>query len=190
MKKSALVTLLIGAVVCSISVNAQQKIGHISLDSLVRAMPEMDSATKGYSTYQQKLQSEDESMQKEFMQKQQDYQQNKATYTAAKIQLVEQELKDMYQRIQGYEQQAQASLQPVHDSLIRPVIAKAKAAISAVAKENGYKYILDASQNSLSVLYYEESDDVYALVAKKLGLKPKSAQAPMPKGPAPMPKGK
>jgi outer membrane protein len=180
MKKIARVTLLIGAVICSLSVNAQ-KIGHVSLDSLLKGMPESDSAKKSYSTYAQQLEMTLESFGKEYQQKEQDLQQNGATYTGIILQSKKQELADMGQRIQAFQQQAQVSLQHFGDSIQRPVIAKAKSAISSVAKENGYKYIFDTSAGY--VLYFEDADDVYALVAKKLGLKLRAASTPnMPKG--------
>lgn len=179
MNKLTRITLVIGAALCTLSVNAQ-KIGHISLDSLLKAMPESDSAKKQYSVYAQQLESTLENFQKEFQQKYQDYQTNQGNYTGIVKQSKEQELSDMNQRIQSFQQQAQVSLQHYGDSIQRPVIAKAKAAVSAVAKENGYKYVLDTSQGF--VVYYEDTDDLFALVSKKLGLKPKSPAAPAPKG--------
>ncbi|MGP8217012.1 MAG: OmpH family outer membrane protein [Bacteroidia bacterium] len=180
MKKIASITLLIAAVICSMSVSAQ-KIGHVSLDSLLKGMPESDSAKKAYGIYAQQLETTLETFQKEFQQKYQEYQQNEASYTGLVKQTKEQELTEMNQRIQAFQQQAQTSLQHFGDSIQKPVIAKAKNAVSAVAKENGYKYVLDTSQGF--VLYFEDSDDLYALVAKKLGLKPKAATVPStPKG--------
>lgn len=178
MKKIATLTLLIGAIICSLSVNAQ-KIAHISLDSLLKSMPESDSAKVAYTNYASQLENTLNSLQKEFQQKYQEYQQNQANWTGLVKQTKEQELNDLNQRIQAFQTQAQTSLQKYGDSIQQPVIAKAKAAISAVAKENGYKYVLDTSQGI--VLYYEQGDDIFALVSKKLGLKPKSASAPAPK---------
>jgi outer membrane protein len=43
-----------------------------------------------------------------------------------------------------------------------------KKSVEEVAKENGYKYVIDSSQGTL--LYSEPADDVMPLVKKKLGL--------------------
>ena len=51
---------------------------------------------------------------------------------------------------------------------LKPYYAKAKKAIDAVAKENGYRYALDTSTGL--VLYSEPSDDIIGLVIKKLGI--------------------
>jgi outer membrane protein len=179
MKKIAIITFLFGAMICSLQATAQ-KYGHVSLDSVLKAMPESDSAKKQYAAYAGQLQSTFESFQKEYQQKLNDYQTNQATYTGIVKQSKEQELQDLGQRIQAFQQQAQTSLQHMGDSIQRPVIAKAKNAINAVAKENGYKYIFDTSQGF--VLYADDADDVYAMVIKKLGVKPKAPGAAMPKG--------
>ena len=51
----------------------------------------------------------------------------------------------------------------------KPIIDRAKKAISDVAAEGGYTYILDSG--TAAVLYSQDSDDIMPLVKKKLGLK-------------------
>lgn len=170
MKKTIATTLLLGLTMVT-AVNAQ-KVGHIALDSLLKNMPESDSARKVGQSYYQQLENTIEAMQKELQQKYQDYQKDQATYTELVKQTKQQELNDLNQRIQAFQGQAQTSLQKFNDSITRPIINKAKNAIKAVATEHGFKYILDTSSGV--VLYSEEGDDVYALVADKLGVKPKA----------------
>ena len=81
----------------------------------------------------------------------------------------EQELSELQQRIQSYQQNAQKTLQEKEAELLQPIIDRAKKAISDVAKENGYTYIFDSSAGTL--LYQQDSDDIMSLVKKKLGLK-------------------
>jgi outer membrane protein len=57
-----------------------------------------------------------------------------------------------------------------YTELSKPIQEKAKKAIDAVAKEGGYKYILDTSSGV--VLFHEPSDDVLMLVKKKLDTMP------------------
>ncbi len=172
MKKKVILSLLIGTFCLSASSFAQKKIGHISLDSLLKAMPQSDSARKTGQNYYQQLASTIQSMQNELQQKYKEYQDNQASYTELIKQTKQQELQDLNQRIQNFQQQAQSSLQKFNDSITRPIIDMAKKAIKEVAKEKGYEYILDTSSGV--VLYFEDGDDVYAMVADKLGLKPKS----------------
>ena len=176
MRKIATLTLIFGAIIFSVQTQAQ-KIRHVSLDSVIKAMPESDSAKKQYSNYAGQLQAQFQSFQDEFQKKYNDYMANQASYTGIIKQTKQKELQDMQERIQEFQQTAQLSLQKFGDSIQKPVIIKAKAAISAVAKEGQYKYILDTGAASF-VLYSEEGDDVYDAVIKKLGIKAKAVTAP------------
>ena len=73
----------------------------------------------------------------------------------------EQELLDLRQRIETYQQNAQQKLQEKEKELLQPIIDRAKQAIADVAKENGYTYIFDTSAGTL--LYQQESDDIFSL---------------------------
>ena len=63
-------------------------------------------------------------------------------------------------------------------NVIVPTV-KATIAIDLVAKENGYKYVLDTSSGN--VLYTEPADDILPLVKKKLETLP-AAQIPGAQG--------
>lgn len=175
MKKAICIGLFMGAICLSTSTFAQKKIGHINLDSLLKEIPQSDSARKVGQNYYQQLSSTIQSMQNELQQKYKEYQDNQNNYTELIKQTKQQELQDLQQRIQSFQQQAQTSLQKFNDSLTRPIINMAKNAIKEIAKDKGYEYILDTSSGV--VLYFEDSDDVYTLVADKLGLKPKSSSS-------------
>lgn len=169
MKKAIKTLVVAGFSIIACSAGAQ-KLAHINFDSLVRAMPEEDSAKKIGQAHYQLLESEMEAMQKEAQEKADDYRKNQATYTELLKETKQQEIQDMAQRIQAFQTSAQTDLQHFSDSLTRPIIAKAKNAVSEVAKEHHYNYVFDTSSGV--VLYFENSDDIYALVAEKLGLKP------------------
>jgi outer membrane protein len=136
-------------------------------------MPESDSARKVGQNHYQMLEAEIESMQKEYQQKVQDYQAHEKTYTDLIKNTKQQEIQDIGQRIQGFQSSAQSDLQRFNDSITRPIINKAKAAVSSVAKEHHYNYVFDTSSGI--VLYSEDTDDIFGLVADKLGIKPKKA---------------
>ena len=108
-------------------------------------------------------------MQEELQAKYNDYQERKAQMTELIRSTKEQEIRDLDQRIQTYQQNAQQKLREKEAELLQPIIDRAKQAISDVAKENGYTYIFDTSAGTL--LYQQDSDDILALVKKKLGLK-------------------
>jgi outer membrane protein len=168
MKKTISTLVIAGFSIFAFSASAQ-KLAHINLDSLLRSMPESDSARKVGQGHYQMLESEVESMQKEYQEKVQDYQAHQSTYTELIKNTKQQEIQDMGQRIQAFQTSAQSDLQRFNDSITKPIITKAKSAVTSVAKEHNYNYVFDTSSGV--VLYSENSDDIYDMVAKKLGLK-------------------
>jgi outer membrane protein len=78
------------------------------------------------------------------------------------------ELIKLYQRVQGWQNEAQELYQAEAQKKIVPIRNKALDAIKAVAKENGYGYVFDNAQGSL--LIAPPGDDLLPLVKKKLGI--------------------
>ena len=79
------------------------------------------------------------------------------------------ELQDLESRIKTFESSAQEDFQNKQEETLTPIIDRAKAAISEVAKELGYTYVFDTSLGVL--LYQEESDNIFEAVKKKIGIK-------------------
>ncbi len=170
MKKTINILLIAGSTFFAFSANAQ-KLAHINLDSLLKSMPESDSARKVGQAHYLMLENEVESMQKEYQEKVQDYQAHQAGYTELIKNNKQQAISDMGQRIQAFQQSAQQDLSKFQDSITKPIITKAKNAVAKVAQQHQYKYVFDTSSGV--VVYFEDSDDLYPLVAEYLGLKPK-----------------
>lgn len=170
MKKS-LILLFAAMLAFSASAFAQKtvKLGHINSSDLMQIMPGKDSAQAAFEAEVKILEGELKAMQDELEKKLNDYQERKSQMTELIRSTKEQELNDLNQRIQIYQQNAQKKLQEKEAELLQPIIDRAKQAISDVAKENGYTYIFDTSAGA--VLYQQDSDDIFNLVKKKLGLK-------------------
>lgn len=170
MKKS-LILLFAAMLAFSASAFAQKtvKLGHINSSDLMQIMPGKDSAQAAFEAEVKILEGELKAMQDELEKKLADYQSRKDQMTELIRTTKEQELNDLSQRIQIYQQNAQKKLQEKEAELLQPIIDRAKQAISDVAKENGYTYIFDTSAGA--VLYQQDSDDILNLVKKKLGLK-------------------
>ena len=95
----------------------------------------------------------------------------------------EQELNELGQKIQTFEQVANQDIQQQQQKLMAPIYEKINTAIKAVGDENGYTYILEDSQ----VIYKNPTaNDVTPLVKAKLNLKdapatPATTPAPVKK---------
>jgi outer membrane protein len=147
-----------------------QKVAHLSLDSLINKMPETKSAKDAIDKFRKDLETESINMQTEFESKVKDFQEKETTLSESVKQTKISELQQLQGRLEEFKNQAYAEIQKKYGELTAPLVAKAKKGIEAVAKENGYKYVLDTSAGN--VLFSEESDDIFSLVLKKLETMP------------------
>ena len=145
------------------------KLGHINSNDLMQIMPGRDTAQAQLQKEVEDLQAEMESMKKEYETRVNDYIAKKDQLSELIRKTKESDLQAMAARIEEWQQNAQTLLQERQEALLKPIVDRAKAAIEAVGKENGYTYILDSGVGT--VLYSQDSDDIMPLVKKKLGLK-------------------
>ncbi len=183
MKKTIKNAMFIIATVVVGSVSAQ-KIGHVAMDSLVASMPETKKAQDIAQDYLKNLEKEVSTMQAEAQAKYNDYLTNEATYSELLKKTKQEELQTLQERIEQFKQSAQQDYQKKYAELSKPIYDKAYKAVETVAKEGGYKYIMDSSAGFL--IYKEASDDVLAIVKKKLATMP-AATLPEAKGTTPGP---
>ncbi len=169
MKKIVTVLVVVmGLVMAGNSTKAQGKIGYVSLQELVPSMPEYKKADTAMNDFQTALGQNFDDMRKEF--NEQDSMLNSkdtSKYTKAQLELKRKNLGELYQKLQGWQQTAQQMSQQKQQELLAPITKKATDAIQAVAKENGYTYILTKEQ----LLVSPPADDILPLVKKKLGIK-------------------
>jgi len=163
-----IVVVVMGLVLAGNSTKAQGKIGYISLQELIPAMPEYKKADTALNDYQNALAQNFEDMKKEYMEKD-SLLNSKDTlkYTKAQLELKKREISDMVIKLQGWQQQAQQLYQQKQQELIQPIQKKAVEAVQTVAKENGYGYVLTKE----ALLSSPPADDLLPLVKKKLGIK-------------------
>ena len=158
--------LLVAA--ASINLASAQKIAHLSLDSLVSLMPETKTATEAAQDYLKGLNEESVAMQTEFENKYKDYLEKEPGMSELLKRNKQEDLQQLQNRIQEFQRQAEQDYRKKQAELTAPILEKAKKGIEAVAKENGYKYVMDTSNQNTTVLYCEPSDDILAAVKKKL----------------------
>ena len=158
------------AFVCSaMGVSAQVKLGHIETQKLIQAMPEMAKARETMEAKQSEIERELTNMQEQFKAKFEEYSKNGKTMSDVIRAAKEQELQELQQRIQSFQQIAMENLEKTQAELMQPIMEKAMNAIKEVGKENGFTYIFDLSQGG--ILYFaDQTEDVLPLVKRKLGL--------------------
>jgi len=144
------------------------KFGHINSAELLSLMPERKVAAAKMDTMTKEIQKQMEDMMAEYRSKQDGLEKGRSTFSTLVLKDKEDELAGLGQRIQNFQQQAKTTLEQKEQEFTEPIVTKAKKAIEQVAKENGYTYVFDTSSGSL--LFWEESDNIIALVKKKLAL--------------------
>jgi outer membrane protein len=169
--KKGLIVALVALLAFSGSAMAQKniKLGHINSNELMQIMPGRDSAQAALQKEVEALQAELETMNKEFETKYNDYVAKRDQLSELIRKTKESDLQNMRARIEESQTNAQKLLEERQEALLKPIVDRAKKAIEEVGKENGYTYIFDSGIGT--VLYSQDSDDIFPLVMKKLGLK-------------------
>lgn len=158
-------------------VNAQAKkasaatVGHINLDSLYNIYPAYNAAMDTAEAYYNQLIRDLTIMQMEYTRKANELDSLSKVLSPFQKQQRERDLQILGQRIQEYQQSAQEDFTKKQTALLTPVFNSIQKAVKEVAIERGYKYILDSSKSTGIVLYAADSEDVFAAVKAKLGIK-------------------
>ena len=166
LKKFALIML------CALPIGlfAQEKLGHVNSQEIIKLMPELASVEKTIDELGAQWEGELLKMREEYNVKIKDYQEKQKDMADGIKQVRQSEIQEMEQRIATFQQTAYTDLQKKQQELVNPVIEKVRKAITDVATENKFTYIFDMS--SQFILYTApNSNDITALVKKKLGLK-------------------
>ena len=171
MKKVSVFVVLLAVVFLGFNASAQtkSKYAHVNSNDLMQVMPGMDTARTAIENHAKQLEDEMKAMYAEYERKVTDFQEKQGTMSQSLQQVKMKEIQDLQARIQSFEEQAQLDLQAKQEELLKPLVDRAKDAISAVAKENGYSYVFDSGLGV--ILYSEETDNILELVKKKIGIK-------------------
>ncbi|MFC2111114.1 OmpH family outer membrane protein [Bacteroidota bacterium] len=170
MKNIQKILLIVLFISFTVGVNAQTKpkFGHIDSQELLKLMPGKDSAKTVIDEFRKELEAQLLDMNKEYELKVNTYVSERDNLTPLIKQIREQEIQDLQARIEKFQTDATTLFQEKEESLLQPIIDKAKEAIEKVAKANKYTYVFDSGVGFL--LYKEDSDDILPLVKKELGI--------------------
>ena len=170
--KQFLTVLLISAGIFGFSTAANaQKIGYISADEVIQLMPEAASVQTELDQYQRSLYQNAQDKQTELNEAVAKFYKDSATMSPSLKEVKRTDLQKQYQDIAGADQKIQNQFEQKRQELSVPIQKKLQAAIEEVAKENGYTYILPRE----ALIVMPPTNDIGALVKKKLGLKETAA---------------
>lgn len=166
MKKLVAMVLLL-APVCVFA----QKFGHIDSGSIIQLMPEYTQAQNELQTLQKQYQDEFNYLQEELTKKNDDYQAQASTLPDNIKQRREQELEELYAKMQQFAQDSQMNLEKASREKMNDITTKVLKAIQSVGDEGGYTCIFDSADGVIPYISTTATTDVTEQVKSKLGVK-------------------
>ena len=164
---------LILCAICAIcgftTANAQAKFGHVNTQEIIQAMPEYTAAKTEIDKLTAQYEADLKSMQDELQKKAEAFDKEQATLPDNIKQRRNQELQDMYTKIQQSFQDNQQALQKASGEKMQAIQTKVLDAIKSVGSAGNFTYIVE--MGSLPYISTTLSTDVTAQVKAKLGLK-------------------
>ena len=159
--------------ICSFTAASAQsapKFGHVNTQEIIQAMPEFTAAHTEIEKLTQQYEADLKSMQEELQKKAEAFEKEEATLPENIKTRRNQELQDLYQRIQQTYQDNQQALGKAQQEKMQVIQTKVLDAIKAVGQEGGYVYIMDTTAG-IPFISTTLSTDVTASIKAKLGLK-------------------
>ena len=154
-----------------------QKIGFISADEVIQLMPEAATVQTELDQYQRSLYQNAQDKQNALNEAIQKFVKDSATMSASLKEVKRSDLQKQSQELAGEQQRIQNDFEQKRQELSIPIQKKLQTAIEAVAKENGYTYVMPKE----ALIVMPPTNDIGPLVIKKLGLKESAAPATAPK---------
>src|SRR5215216_5804703 len=118
MKYLLVLFIALSGVIAATEVKAQAKIGYISLQELIVAMPEYKAAEKDMGDYQQALAEQGNDYQKTFMLKDSIFKADSTKWTQAMKDIKRKEINEMYLRWANFNQEAQKLIEKREQDLL------------------------------------------------------------------------
>lgn len=150
---------------------AQIRFGYISYSEVCQQMPQYAQAQQQLADLKSKYEQEAVRGEEEFQRKYSDFLQGQKDFPANILQKRQAELQEVMERGIAFRKEAQELLTSAERDLMQDVYRQFNAAISAVAAERGYAFVLNTDGNAVPYLNPEMGEDISNLVRVRLGIK-------------------
>lgn len=147
-----------------------QKFAHFNTADIIPSMKEYTAAQEELQNMEKQYQDDLKLMQDELQKKSEEYQKEQANLLENVRARREQELNDLYNRLQQSFQDNQAALQKAEAEKMNTIREKVLAAIKKIGEEGGYVYIVDTSSGVIPFVSTTLSTDITDQVKKELGI--------------------
>lgn len=162
--------LLVGLFMVTGFMAQAQKFGYVNSQELISELPAVKEANAEIETLKGQMQKKGQNMIAALENKVKELQGKESRGELSRVQ-IEQEsatLQAEQQKIAEFEQTSQQQIYKKSEELLAPIQKRIQDAIDAVAAEQGYTYVFDASLGIL--LYADPAADITPVVKAKLGM--------------------
>ncbi|MFT4685864.1 MAG: outer membrane protein [Bdellovibrionota bacterium] len=154
---------------CAVSSALAQKYGHVNFGNLLSQMDDVKTAQAGLQAYEKEQIAIGEKLVAEFKKAYDEAEAKVNNLTPKELKTIQAKLEKDQIAIQGFEQQMGRNVELKRQKLLGPIIKKAKEAVSAVAKAQGYQLVFDSSIFG-TIMFAEDATDLLAMVKARLGI--------------------
>jgi outer membrane protein len=168
MRNLILLTILMLFVV---GLSAQCKVAHVDIPKIYDNVPEVKAVKDSLAVKQDLLEAKGAAMLDEYNTLRANYEKRRTNMSEADRTKKEAELADKEQQIMAFRENGQSMLEQTSKRMLKPVKERVEKAISDVAAEQGYDYVLDSTEDVIR--FANPTLDITNLVLKKMGITPK-----------------
>lgn len=149
---------------------AQVKFGYIAYNSVCVEMPQYTEAQRQLADLKAKFDAEAQRGETEFQRKFSEFLQGQKDFPANILQKRQAELQDLMERSVAFRNEAQQLLKDSEQKILQDVYKKLNDAISEVALERGYFFVLNTDNNAAPFINTVVGEDATDYVRYKLGI--------------------
>lgn len=160
-------SLLFIAFIFSFQLLAQSKVGTIDVEYILSKMPELVQVGVDVKTYSDEL---DNLLQVKYTKYQvliNVYQENETGYTDADKKTKKDEIIDLENEMQQFQQNSSTLIQIRQNELLRPLYMKIREALNVVSNEEKFTQVFTVDN---TIVYLDTNFDITITVMKKIGL--------------------
>lgn len=165
--KFLLITLILFSGILSLKAQSTLKIGHVNVQELVQKHPLVDSIKTIMDAEATEMQKMYDEMLAEHEKKIKAFETESPGYSDFIKTTKQNEIIELAQKVQAYNQSAQQQMQQRNAELIQPVYLEVNQEITNIAGYNKFTYVLDVSNGSVAYIS-PESEDITPLVLANL----------------------
>ncbi len=161
------ISILIIAIVTSLQINAQAKVGTIDIEYIISNMPQLEQVNLDVKAYSDDLENQLQVKVTKYKALIEVYQQNESSFTEDIKKLKQDEIIILEQDIQKFQKNGTTLVQIRQTELINPLYKLIGEAISVIASEEKFSQILTINN---SIAYLDPNFDITLLTMTKMGI--------------------